>query len=211
MAESGSDLPTRLAATYDLARSYLADSAYGEALATLDQLDQAIAAEGADPDQFGQKEHFLRAEALMGLARYADAVAAYWRFLDAYPWLAEAVQPRIAAAYLALNDPASAAVAFRRAADVAGDNPSKAYLLEQVAQAHLDAGAYADAVAAYDEILAFAQTPDYRAEIQHLAGQALSAAGDGPGAIARWQRRHRGSAREPLRLSGFGGAGESEC
>ena len=176
-----------LAATYDLARAYLADGAFGEALATLDQLDQAVAAEGADPDQFGQKDYFLRAEALMGLGRYADAVAAYWRFLDAYPWLAEAVQPRIAAAYQALNDPASAAVALRRAADVSGDNPSKAYLLEQVAQAHLDAGAYADAVAAYDEILAFAQTPDYRAEIQYLAGQALAVAGDGPGAIDRWR------------------------
>ena len=187
MAEAGTDLPLRLAATYDLARAYLADGAFGEALATLDQLDQAVAAEGADPDQFGQKDHFLRAEALMGLGRYADAVAAYWRFLDAYPGLAEAVQPRIAAAYLALNDPASAAAALRRAADVAGDNPSKAYLLEQVAQAHLDAGAYAEAMAAYDEILAFAQTPDYRAEIQYLAGQALAVAGDGPGAIDRWR------------------------
>ena len=51
----------------------------------------------------------------------------------------------------------------------------------------MDAGDYAGAVAAYDEILSFAQNTTYRALQQYHAGQALAAAGDEPGAIVRWQ------------------------
>ena len=174
-------------AQYNLARAYLGEGLYGEALATLDDLNVELTGDGADPNQFAKKEQFLRGEALLGQGSYSDAIAAYWRFLDAYPWMGESVQPRIAAAYLALNDPASAAAAFRRAAEVSSDNVSKAHLLEQVAGAHVDAGQYPEAVAAYDEILAFAQNAAYRAELQYKTGQALSAAGDGPGAVARWR------------------------
>lgn len=177
----------RLEAQYDLARAYLGDGLYGEALATLDQLDAALASDGADPGQFGQKEQFLRGEALLGQGQYSDAIAAYWRFLDAYPWMGESVQPRIAQAYLAANDPASAATALRYAADAASDNPSKAVLLERVAQAHVDAGQYGDALAAYDEILSFAVNAAYRAQLQYEAGQALESSGDGVGAIERWR------------------------
>jgi soluble lytic murein transglycosylase len=185
--DAGVDAALQRQAQYNLARAYLGDGLYGEALATLDELDTALASDGADSDEFAQKEQFLRGEALLGQRRYSDAIAAYWRFLDSYPWMGESVQPRIAQAYLALNDPASAAAAFGRAAGVSSDNPSKARLLERMAQAHLDAGQYAEAVAAYDGILAFAQTPSYRAQLQYQAGQALSAAGDGPGAITRWR------------------------
>ena len=180
------EVTVRRAAMMDLARSYLADGLYGESVATLDQLDQALAADDADPDQFGQKELFLRGEALLGQAQVADAIAAYWRFLDTYPWMGEAVQPRIAQGYLALNDPASAASAYRRAADTVSEPATKARLLEQVARAHTDASQYADAVAAYDEILAFAENAAYRAGLFYAAGQALAAAGDGPGAVERW-------------------------
>jgi soluble lytic murein transglycosylase len=181
------EAPLQREAQYNLARAYLGEGLYGEALATLDELDAGLAGDGADPNQFGQKEQFLRGEARLGQGQYSEAIAAYWRFLDAYPWMGESVQPRIAQAYLALNDPGSAAAAFRRAADVSSDNPSRARLLERVAQGHADAGQYGDAVAAYDEILSFAENAAYRADIQYRAGQALSAAGDGPGAIERWR------------------------
>ncbi|HRW49128.1 MAG TPA: tetratricopeptide repeat protein, partial [Caldilinea sp.] len=84
------DSVRRAEALYDLGRAYLGEGLYGEALATFDQLDTLLAGSG-DPGQFGQKEHFLRAEALTGMGRYTDAVAAYWQFLDAYPWMGEAV------------------------------------------------------------------------------------------------------------------------
>lgn len=185
--DENAEIAVRREAVYDLARAYLADGRSGEALATFDQLDAVLAADGADSSQFEQKEQFLRGVALVGLGAYSEAIAAYWRFLEAYPWMAEAVQPRIAQAYLALNDPASAATAFRRAADGAPDNTTKAGLLEKVAQAHVDAGQYADAVAAYDAILSFAQNTAYRAQLQYKAGQTLATAGDGPGAVVRWR------------------------
>jgi soluble lytic murein transglycosylase len=175
----------RAEALYDLGRAYLGEGLYGEALATFDRLEQVVA--GADPGQFAAKEQFLRGDALVGTGRYADAIAAYWRFLDAYPWMSEAVQPRIAEAYLALGDPASAATALRRAADGAGDSVAKAGLLERLARAQVAAGDYAAAVAAYDEILGFAQNAAYRSQVQYQTGQTLAVAGDGPGAVARWQ------------------------
>ena len=175
----------RAEALYDLGRAYLGEGLYGEALATFDRLEQAVA--GADPGQFAAKEQFLRGDALVGTGRYADAIAAYWRFLDAYPWMSEAVQPRIAEAYLALGDPSSAATALRRAADGAGDSVAKAGLLERLARAQVAAGDYAAAVSAYDEILGFAQNAAYRSQVQYQAGQTLAVAGDGPGAVARWQ------------------------
>ncbi|MFO7631429.1 MAG: transglycosylase SLT domain-containing protein [Caldilinea sp.] len=177
----------RAEALYDLGRAYLGEGLYGEALATFDQLDALLAGAGSDPGQFGQKEHFLRGEALLGLGRYSEAVAAYWRFLEAYPWMNEAVQPRIARAYLALNDVDSAATAYRRASEDAGDRVARVSLLENQAQAYLDSGRFAQAAAAYDEILSIAENTGYRTQIFYKAGQALAAAGDTAGAIDRWR------------------------
>lgn len=177
----------RAEALYDIGRAYLGEGLFGEALATLDQLDALLASAGSDPNQFGQKEHFLRGEALMGLGRYSDAVAAYWLFLEAYPWMNEAVQPRIARAYLALNDVDGAATAYRRAIEDVEDRVTRAGLLETLAQAYLDSGRPAQAAAAYDEILSFAENAGYRTQVFYRAGQALAAAGDTPGAIDRWR------------------------
>jgi len=177
----------RAAALYDLGRAYLGEGLYSEALAAFDQLDALLASAEGDPGQFGQKERFLRAEALLGAGRYADAVAAYWQFLEAYPWMNEAVQPRIARAYLALNDVDSAALAFRRAAEDTGDRVAKVSRLEDLAQAYSDSGRFGEAAAVYDEILAIAENPGYRTQIQYKAGQALAAGGDTPGAIERWR------------------------
>ncbi|MDQ3248778.1 MAG: hypothetical protein M3Q45_06165, partial [Chloroflexota bacterium] len=110
-----------LQARYALARAYLADDAYSEALLTVDQLDATLATSATLSNTIQSKQHFLRAQALNGLGRYSDAIAAYWRFLEAYPWMAEPVQQNIAAAYLALGDNASASIAYRRAADATGD------------------------------------------------------------------------------------------
>jgi soluble lytic murein transglycosylase len=188
---------TRLQARYDLARSYLAENSYGEALAVLDQLDQDLAAADADPNEFARKEHFLRAEALLGQGQYSQAVAAYWQFLETYPWMAEIVQARIATAYRALGDHASAATALRRAADAATDTVAQARLLEDLAETYSSAGSYTEAVAVYDEILAIAQNAGYRAQLQYLAGQALASAGDLPGASERWRAATTESPESP--------------
>ena len=186
-ADSTAAPDRRASALYDLGRAYLGEGLYGEALAVFDELDALLAGAGGDPEQFSQKEHFLRAEALVGLSRYADAVAAYWQFLEAYPWMNEAVQPRIARAYLALNDIDSAATAVRRAADDTSDRIAKVSQLEDLAQAYLDGGRFGEAAAVYDEILAVAENPGYRTQILYKAGQALAAGGDTTGAVERWR------------------------
>jgi soluble lytic murein transglycosylase len=175
----------RAEALYDLGRAYLGEGLYGEALATFDRLEQVVA--GADPGQFAAKEQFLRADALVGTGRYADAIAAYWRFLDAYPWMSEAVQPRIAEAYLAwATRPAQPRHCAAPPMGPATAWPKPA-CSRRLARAQVAAGDYAAAVAAYDEILGFAQNAAYRSQVQYQAGQTLAVAGDGPGAVARWQ------------------------
>ena len=138
-------------------------------------------------DNVGAKAEFLRGIALRGIGEESQAIAAYWRFLEIYPWMAEFVQPRVGDAYLALGDSIGAAAAYRLAADAASDRVAKARLLEALAGIEADAGRERAAVNAYDEILALAQNPDYRAAIQYRVGQVLATAGDLPNAIARWQ------------------------
>ena len=181
----------RLLAQYELAKSYLAEGLYAESLTTLDQL-QAEASLGADagagpvPD-IETRAEFLRAEALAGLARYAEAAAAYTRFLQIYPSTNATVQPKLGRAYLALGDVAAGDAAYRAAAEVTTDVVHRVLLLEELARLHTEAGRHAYAAAAYDSILAIAQKPNYRAQILTKAGQSFAAAGDESTAIERWQ------------------------
>ena len=188
-----------------LARTYLAEGAPAEALPILNSLtltkalSQSVQSSARVSDTTAltptlanvanpqAQADFLRAVALNAVGDQSGAIAAYWRFLETYPWLAEFVQPRIATAYLALGDTDGAATAYRRAADAATDRVAKARLLEQLGSTYAAAGRYAQAVKAFDEILALAQNPAYRAEIQLRAGQAFVGGGDLTNAIARWR------------------------
>ena len=186
----GADARTRLHARFELARAYLSDAAYLEALAALDQLDAEAAAAGAAAGGASEllgKEHYLRGQALAGAGDFAGAIAAYWRFLESHPWMAEAVQQRIATAYLAAGDTEGAATALRRAAEGAGDAVARVRILEELARTYSNAARYGEAAGVYDEILAVAQNAGYRADMLYQAGQALSSAGDGAGAIERWR------------------------
>jgi soluble lytic murein transglycosylase len=195
LAVEGLDRTIRLQARFQLVKSYLADSYYGEALVALEQLDGefTLALNGeanltpALDQELGGKAEFLRAVALAGLGRYGEALAAYGRFLDAYPALAAAVEPRIAQTHLALGNSAGAAAAYRAAADAATEVTQQVTLLEALAQSYSNLGRYAEAVAVYDEILGVARNAGYRAQVQYLAGETLALAGDESGAIARWR------------------------
>jgi soluble lytic murein transglycosylase len=200
LTQVAADPGRRAEALYDLGRAYLGEGLYGEALATLEQLDGLLAAEQRDPGQFGQKEQFLRGEALLGLARYSEAVAAYGRFLESYPWMNETVQPRIARAYRALNDSESAAAALRRAADESTDRVARVGLLEELAQLYVEQGRSATAAAVYAEILDVAVNPGYRTQILYKAGQALAAGGDNVGAVERWRAA---TAEDPTHFSAY--------
>jgi len=229
---SNEDTTLRLHAHFELAKAYLVDGLYDEALTTLDLLDgdatsetvRAGSTEGAtaavphagsnlalsdilrlsqspvdtvDADDAAQQAAvlrelalYLRGEALTGLGRYVEAIAAYQQVEAAHPWLTETVQEQIAAAYLALGDGQNAAAAYQSAAEAAAaanDTAGQARLLEALAETHISLGQYADAVAAYEDILAVAQNAGYRATIQYRAGQAAASGGDEAAAIAYWR------------------------
>jgi len=189
LSRTGLDSALQQAARYALARVYLAEGAYADALALFPVESEVVAAgrAAASDSALAAKVAFLQGEALSATGAYPQAIAAYWRFLEFAPWATEFVQTRIATAYQAAGDSAGAAAAYRRAADTATDTVARARLLESLATTYSGATRYQEAVAVYDEILAVAQNGGYRAAIQYQAGKALASAGNLPGAIERWR------------------------
>ncbi len=192
---------TRLEALFTLARVEFDDPSSVAALDAVDRLlaeRDTINVAGVSDRSLSEiiaKGHFLRGEILSSIGLYSEAIAEYWLFLETYPQLGEITQLRIADTYEALGDLDAAAAAYRRAADaILGGNglqnrdDTVAYVLalESLAQADSGVGRYQEAVSAYDQILAVAESPYYRADIQFRAGQALAAAGDVPRAVERW-------------------------
>jgi soluble lytic murein transglycosylase len=187
----GLDAQARLDALFLMARLNLAENQYDQALSIIDMLVAEAASAGEPGADLTAKARFLRAQAFYALGQYDQAVPEYWAFLERFPTLAELVQQNIAAAYVALGDSAGAADSYRRAADAllvnTDDTVAYVQILENLAAIQEGVGRYNDAVAVYDEILATAQNPGYRADIQYKAAQALATAGDLPGAIDRWR------------------------
>jgi soluble lytic murein transglycosylase len=179
------NLQLRLQARYELARTLVASADHSAALSVLDALDAEAATLG-DADAVA-RDLVLRARALEGLGDANGAIQTYWAYLDAVPWMAEGIQPRVAQAYLTLGNAEGAATAFRRAAESSGTAAAQVGWLERVAQTWLDADSPAAAAAVYDEILAIAQNPGYRAQILQRAGSAHAAAGNEVVALERWR------------------------
>jgi len=187
MQVAADNAQVRLQARYELARTLLALGQGAATLAALDALDADAAALGEAGGDFASRDLVLRARALEVQGDYNGAIQAYWRFLEALPWMAEAIQPRVAQAFLSLGDVEGAATAYRRASEASTETSARVGWLERVAQTWLDASRPADAAAVYDEILAIAQIPVYRAQILYKAGSAFAAAGNEPVAIERWR------------------------
>ena len=183
----------RLEARVYLVKGYWADGFATEALAVLDQVDADLAAGIGTTARTGPRVDLatesliLRGLILSSLGRTADAIAAYDQALARYPQLAALLQPRRARAFVALNDSVNAAAAYRAAVDAATDTVQQVGLLELLAATHSGAGRYAEAVAAYDEILAVARNAPYRAQMQYQAGEIYALAGDLTSALSRWR------------------------
>jgi soluble lytic murein transglycosylase len=186
LSRSGLETTLALEARFELARASLANGNPTAALAALDELDVAVAATPGAGDFLG-RDTFLRAQALEASGAYDAAIQAWWTFLEAYPWMNEYVQPRIADGYIALDNVDAAADALRRAADASGNPPAKSRLLEREAQIFNDAGRPADAANALLAILDFAQNSVYRTSIRYQTGTALANAGNEPAAIEQWR------------------------
>ena len=190
-ADTALDTQVRWTAQMVLVKGYIVDGNYDSALALLDQLDAELATLGDAPPPFDPrlpaKVDYLRGETLADLGRTAEAIEVFNRLLADDPSLTDAVQLRLARAFLIQGDRASAAVAYRAAANAATETVQRVALLETLAQTYSDLGQYADSTAVYDEILAVAVLPGYRSLIQYRAGETFAMAGDTAAAIERWR------------------------
>ncbi|MHB0857429.1 MAG: transglycosylase SLT domain-containing protein [Anaerolineae bacterium] len=156
-----------------LARTYRASGELHEAVAVL--------ADGLNRQVLGD----LTGEALGLLAvsyedagEWQSAIGAYEGYLEAEPSLAPEVRWHMAKAHLALGEYA-AAQAQIEAIDVSSlDASRRAEVLEELAALRLYQDDYEGALAAYDQILAFAKLPDYRALVAQKRGAALLATGN---------------------------------
>ena len=192
LASDAAPTDLRMRAQYEVAKSYVAENLYAEAIGVLDQLqaEGELGANDAAPDPAQElltKAEYLRAQALAGLGRNDEAAAAFARFLQSYPSATAAVQPKLGRIYLAQGNIEAGNAAYFAAVDASTDAVHRVLLLEELAEIHTAAGRHAAAAAAYDAILDIARQAHYRAEILNKAGESFAAAGDEGTAIERWR------------------------
>ena len=173
-----------------------AAAAYGQGQAALreglfaDAVDAfTILIERFPEDVRGQQAYFLRGDALLGLARWTEAINDYRQYLRLRPNLIDSyVHERIGDAFLAINFLNDALTSYSLAADSGRDLVSQLALREKVAQVYLSSDDVAGAITQYDSILAQAQNAPYRAEIEFRAGNALIESDDVENGLVRMQR-----------------------
>ncbi|MFO7698833.1 MAG: transglycosylase SLT domain-containing protein [Anaerolineae bacterium] len=163
-----SDADQRVAAVLQLGRTYLKAGRYDMAIA------QASWAAAVDAPRG------LHAQAL-GLLGTAQQAAGEWRgaaeSLSAYVAVDDSAGPyvlwRVAKAHKAIGD-LPAQIAALKSIDTGRLEPSfRAEVLAELASAYRANSDPNSAIAVYDEILAFAALPDYRALISHYKGETL--------------------------------------
>lgn len=138
----------------------------------------------------GETRHradFLLAEALRRTGACPLAVPLYLRYREEGTALDDLVAERLAWCYRALGEHARAAEEFARAAGPYRSASDQVGALEQAALELRQTGAYTDALGRYEQILAIARYPWYRAAILFQMGETLQQAGRPEEAQARWQ------------------------
>lgn len=181
LVASGAADDVSRAALLRLGYCHLHAGAYREAA---DSLNRFLAAYPEDPE--APLARFWLGQALAGAGEGQAAAAAYRGYLEANPLLESYVQERIGDALAACGDRAGAGAAYRAAADAEAEPSRRVGLLEDLAASQRALQLDAEAVSTYDEILAVARIPAYRAEIVYLAGDVLREAGRTAEAAGRW-------------------------
>ncbi len=177
-------------ALFELARAQRLDGLASDALATLDELDDALPSANFNAERSADltlRSRYLRALALTELGEFDAAVSQYNILLRDAPWMAAELHGQIADVRRTVANWAGAAESLRAAVDAETRTLPRVQGLEALAEVYLAVDNPAAAAAAYDEILAIAQNPDYRATILYRAGNAYDAAGDETTAIASWR------------------------
>ncbi|MEP7286599.1 MAG: tetratricopeptide repeat protein [Chloroflexota bacterium] len=132
--------------------------------------------------------YFLRGDAYLGLAQWANAITDFQFYLQKRPGVIDSyAYERIGDANLALKNSDEALKNYGQAANAARGLVPMLALREKVAAAYLNTGSVKDALAQYDAILAVAKMPDYRASITLTAADLLLRSGSIDQAYAHYQ------------------------
>lgn len=154
-----------------LARAYLEAGQAREALSILEEWADRLPAE-ARADALA-----LGARANEAASRWAEAIAAYTRYLEEEPAAALLIRQRIAAAYRALGDLQNAAKTLEEIDLEALPASARAQTLEELAVVRRELQDYEGALAAYERILSFSRYRSYQALIRYRRGETLREAG----------------------------------
>lgn len=170
-------------ARYELAESYLLNREYVAAAAAWEDF---LASYG-DDDRLPHAT-LMAARAYDAANECGRAISHYEAYLAEEEILAAMVYEWIGDCHAAEGRLEEALAAYRRGLAAANERGVQSFLREKIAGIHLAFEEYDSAVAEYDAILDVARVDYYRAKIEHLAGQALVAAGQTEAAHVRYRR-----------------------
>lgn len=132
--------------------------------------------------------HFLRGDAYLGLARWAEAVGDFEQYLALRPGLVDSyAYERIGDAQLGLNQSEAALTNYEQAVETSRSLVPLLALHEKTARVLLSTGQVEAAMAQYDAILAQSENTAYKALIEYTAALALLDHGDTDAGLARMQ------------------------
>lgn len=189
---AGSSAPEQVReASYHLAESYLLNHEY---LASAVAWEEFLT-EFPNDERLPQAT-LMAARALHAANEYASAIPYYRAYLAheivladmVYEWIGDCHAAMAASSADPDGELEQVIAAYGLAVDAASDPGVRVSLLEKIAGVYLARGDYDAAVAQYDAILEIASIDYYRAKIEFLAGQALTAAGQVQEAYARYHR-----------------------
>lgn len=174
----------RAAAAFGLGQAALREGLFQDAVTALDGFITDF-----PQDARLAQAHFLRGDALLGLSSWEAAIADFQRYLQLRPGLIDSYAlERIADAQVALGFIDNALDNYKNAADSSRSVVPLVGLRERIAQIYISQRRFDEAVAQYDQILAVARIPAYRATIELRAAQNEVEAGRLEAAMTRMQR-----------------------
>ena len=170
-------------AAFGLGKALWFDSQYDQAANTFAALTANTAYIADHPEAF-----YWLGRAYAQVNNATEAATAFETYAQRRPVLAAQAYDTAGRAYLKDQDPANAIRLFAQALAVSPDQTSTLRAREGLAQANLDAGDPAAAIAQYQAILEQARNPGYRPEMLYLLGQAQLAQGQNEEAYANFQK-----------------------